>query len=93
MSGFKKIAVTVPSDTFNAVEHARAKLGRSRSEVVAFALKEWLRSLEAGAARERYIAGYLRLPETAEDVETTLRVAAAATADWSAWGEPRRKKR
>lgn len=85
MTAFKKVAVSVPADTYAALERARGKLGKSRSEVVALAIKDWLRGLEAGAARERYVAGYLRLPETPEDLESTLRVAAAATADWSSW--------
>jgi metal-responsive CopG/Arc/MetJ family transcriptional regulator len=85
MTAFKKVAVSVPADTFAALERARGKLGKSRSEVVAAAIKDWLRGLEAGAVRERYIAGYLQLPESADDLQSTLQMAAAATADWSAW--------
>jgi len=96
MSDFKKIAITVPAETYRALEKARDRLGKSRSEVIATAIKEWLRGLEAGAARQKYVTGYLRHPET-DDPE----LVAAATADWSAWApgapsraaEPRGRKR
>ena len=81
MSGFKKIAVTVPDDTYRALEKARDRMGKSRSEVVAFAIKEWLRGLEAGAARRKYVQGYLRQPEIDGDHE----LVAASTADWPSW--------
>jgi Arc/MetJ-type ribon-helix-helix transcriptional regulator len=90
MSGFKKIAVSIPAETYRSLEKARGHLGKSRSEVVAFAVREWLRSLDAGEASRRYVDGYLRLPErvAGDDVSTV----AAATADWSTWepGEPSR---
>jgi metal-responsive CopG/Arc/MetJ family transcriptional regulator len=86
MTAFKKIAVSIPAETYRSLEKARGHLGKSRSEVVALAVKEWLRSLEAGEASRRYIEGYLRLPEQTgvEDVA----IVAAATAEWSTW-EPR----
>jgi len=92
MTAFKKVAVSVPADTYVALERARGKLGKSRSEVVALAIRDWLSGLEASAQRERYVAGYLRRPEMPEDLDATLAVAASATADWSSWepGEPSR---
>jgi hypothetical protein len=85
MAGYKKVAVTVPAGTFALLERARGKLGKSRSEAVSLAIDDWLQGLEAGAARKRYVDGYLRHPETPDELESAARVAAAATADWSAW--------
>jgi hypothetical protein len=92
MTTYKKVAVTVPADTYAALERARSRLGKSRSEVVALAVKEWLHGLEAGAARKRYVEGYLQLPESRGDVSASVAIAAAATADWSTWepGPPSR---
>jgi len=101
MTAFKKVAVSIPAETYRSLEKARGQLGKTRSEVVAVAVKEWLRGLEAGEASRRYVDGYLRLPEraAADDVAIT----AAATADWSTWEpgpasrasepKPRRRKR
>jgi metal-responsive CopG/Arc/MetJ family transcriptional regulator len=90
MTAFKKIAVSIPAETYRSLEKARGQLGKSRSEVVAFAVREWLRSLDADEASRRYVDGYLRVPEraAAEDVS----IVAAATADWSTWepGQPSR---
>lgn len=101
MSAFKKIAISVPVETYRALERARDKLGTSRSEAVSIAIRDWLQSLEAGAARERYVAGYLQVPEAPGDLDASMAVAAAATADWSSWepappsrpAEPRRRRR
>jgi hypothetical protein len=96
MSAFKKIAITVPAETYRALEKARDRLGKSRSEVISTAIRDWLHGLEAGAARQKYVMGYLRHPET-DDPD----LIASATADWSAWepgapsraAEPRGRKR
>jgi hypothetical protein len=83
MTAFKKIAVSIPAETYRSLEKARGHLGKTRSEVVAFAVKEWLRSLDAGEASRRYVDGYLRLPERA--ATEAVAIAGAATADWSTW--------
>jgi hypothetical protein len=97
MTRFTKIAVSVPTETYRAVEKARARLGKSRSAAVASALDEWLRGLAAGEAARRYVEGYLRQPESREELAVTAAFAHAAVADWPAWepappsraGEPR----
>ena len=81
MSAFKKIAVTMPAETYKALERARGRLGKSRSEVVAAAVTEWLRGLDANETRRRYVDAYLRVPESRE----LEGVVAAATAGWSSW--------
>jgi len=92
MTAYKKIAVTLPAPTYQALERARAKLGTSRSAAVALAIENWLRRREASQARWRYTMGYLRLPETAVDRDAALAIAEVAAADWPAW-QPRRPRR
>jgi len=89
MTRYTKVAVTVPTVTHDAVERVRRRLGKSRSAVVALALEEWLRGLQAAEADRRYVEGYLRRPE---DVAESAATTAAATSHWSTWepGSPSR---
>jgi hypothetical protein len=84
MSSFAKIAVTVPTATYEAVERVRRRLGQSRSATVAIALQEWLRGLEVSDADRRYIEAYARQPERVDEVRA---IAAQGTAHWEPWGE------
>jgi metal-responsive CopG/Arc/MetJ family transcriptional regulator len=88
MAGFKKVAVSIPDDTFRSMEEARTRLGSSRSAVISAAVTQWLQTLEDRLARQRYRDGYLRVPETSSDDELIT----AATSDWSSWepGKPSR---
>jgi hypothetical protein len=76
-----KIAVSLPAKTLRSVEVIRARLGRSRSSVVAEALEAWLRGRTATAEDLRYLEGYGRFPEPAESS-----VAAAIMETWDDWG-------
>ena len=89
MTEFTKIAVTVPTETYAVVERLRRRLGKSRSAVVALALEEWVRSANRAEADRRYVEGYLRVPETGDEIAA---VAAQATSHWAAWapGAPSR---
>jgi metal-responsive CopG/Arc/MetJ family transcriptional regulator len=82
---FKRIAITVPTPVFDALERARRELGKSRSAAVAAAIEEWIRGLDAGEEARRYVEGYLRYPETADEIAVTEAIAVAATADWDPW--------
>ncbi|HET7503586.1 MAG TPA: hypothetical protein VFK02_21335 [Kofleriaceae bacterium] len=82
MSGFAKMAVTVPAATYEAVERVRRRLGKSRSAAVAIALHEWLRGMETSDADRRYIEAYGRQPERVDEVRA---IAAQATAHWEPW--------
>jgi metal-responsive CopG/Arc/MetJ family transcriptional regulator len=83
MTGFTKVAVTVPTDIYAAIERIRQRLGKSRSAVVAEALETWTHSADASEADRRYIEGYLRTPENVDEIRA---VAAQATAHWEPWG-------
>jgi len=84
MSTCTKIAVTVPTETYEAVERVRQRLGKSRSATITLALQEWLRGLEVSDADRRYMEAYLRQPERVDDVRA---IAALATAHWEPWVE------
>lgn len=84
MSAYTKMAVTVPTATYEAVERVRRRLGKSRSAAVALALQEWLRGPEVSDADRQYIEAYLRQPERIDEVRA---IAAQATAHWEPWVE------
>ena len=85
MSQFTKVAITLPTPTFEALERTRGQRGMTRSAAVAMAVEDWLRSLAAGESARRYVEGYLRQPETVDESATTAAFAAVATADWGPW--------
>jgi hypothetical protein len=97
MSAFTKIAVTVPTETYEVIEKLRRRLGKSRSAVVALALEEWARGADVSDADRRYAEGYLRSPERVDEVQA---VATQATSHWSRWApgppshvaEPRKRR-
>lgn len=97
MTRFKKVAVTIPDETYKALEKARARLGKTRSDAISVALVDWLNGLESTERDRRYVAGYLRIPESSE-IDPAV---AVATADWSSWeagppskaAEPRARRR
>jgi len=61
-----KVAVSLPTDLFRAVE--RARKGATRSAVFQEALRLWLRRKEQAFLIGEYEAGYRRSPETKEEV-------------------------
>ena len=71
----KKIATSIPSEQYRALERTRRNLKLNRSEAVQRALGLWLASQETDARIEQYVRGYLSKPEDA----------AAGTAYVSAW--------
>ena len=80
-----KVAVSIPLSTLRAVEQARRRLRRSRSAIVTEALEAWLRARAVGVADRRYISGYLRHPETPEEVAASEALAMEAMASWEPW--------
>ncbi len=84
MSKHARIAVTVPSRTFAALEEARRKAGLGRSAAVAQAIEDWVaaRADHPRGANARYVEGYLRFPE---DLASIAPVAEAAIASFGAW--------
>ena len=58
-----KVAVSIPSGLYQAIERARKASGKSRSAIVQDALRHWLDSQAHAALVREYEAGYRRKPE------------------------------
>jgi len=82
MTRVAKVAISLPAETLQAIEEIRQSTGISRSALIAEAIEHWLRARETSPEDQRYIQGYLKTPEPADQ---TGAVAAAATAKWSEW--------
>ena len=70
-----KIAISLPEETFQAVEKERLANGMSRSEFFRRAVEEHLRRVKEREDVEQYIKGYLKYPETKDEIalaEATL---------------------
>ena len=73
-----KIAISLPEETLQAVEKERLARGLSRSEFFRRAVEEHLRRVKEREDVEQYIRGYLKYPETKEEIalaEATLHYA------------------
>ncbi|WP_447973507.1 ribbon-helix-helix domain-containing protein [Nitrospira sp. Kam-Ns4a] len=53
-----KVAVSLPSELFRAVERARKKSGKSRSAVLQATIRHWLKQQEQAVLIRDYEAGY-----------------------------------
>ena len=82
MQTVAKVAISIPRSTLRSLERVRKRLRRSRSAVVTLALDRWLREQELGSDDQRYVRGYLEVPERIEEVEA---VAAAVAGEWEPW--------
>lgn len=63
-----KVAVSLPSELYKAVEQARKKSGKSRSAVLQAANRHWLKQQEQAVLIRDYEAGYRRKPESHQKV-------------------------
>ena len=81
-----KIAVSLPADLYRALENVRRRSGRSRSAVVQEAVRDWLRRQARGNLVREYEEGYRARPESADEMERALAMAApllsSDTDDW-----------
>jgi metal-responsive CopG/Arc/MetJ family transcriptional regulator len=80
-----KVAVSMPAETLRSLERARRRLGKSRSAVVTEAVTAWLRARELSEADRRYVEGYARHPETAEEVGASEVIAVDVMSTWEPW--------
>ena len=78
----EKIAVSLPAPTLARLEVVRARLGRSRSALVAEAIERWLDEREPSDEDRRYVQGYLEQPEATDEAAAT---AGAVVAGWEPW--------
>ncbi len=79
-----KVAVSIPSDLYRAVERARKTSGKSRSAVVHDALRHWLDTQAHAALVREYEAGYRLRPEGRREIKAAEAAAVRllSTEDW-----------
>ena len=77
-----KVAVSIPSATFEALERERKRTGSSRSGVVTQAIEAWLRRRAVEEADRRYVEAYRREPEHVRDLEV---IATSVVSGWERW--------
>ncbi len=63
MSGYVKVAVTIPSEDFQRLEKLRKKLKSTRSELVASAVRGLIAASEQQQLIDQYVEGYKKVPE------------------------------
>jgi metal-responsive CopG/Arc/MetJ family transcriptional regulator len=63
-----KVAISLPREEFEALEQVRKRLGISRSALISRALRSWLEDQGEEEPIRRYLEGYRREPETAEEI-------------------------
>ncbi|HXJ36240.1 MAG TPA: ribbon-helix-helix protein, CopG family [Candidatus Eisenbacteria bacterium] len=80
-----KIAVTVPTELYRAVESARKRGSRSRSSVVQEALRHWLRHEAHTELVREYEAGYRRRPEGKREIDAAMATAIGLLRDEDDW--------
>ena len=64
-----QLAISLPCELNEAVEHARKRIGRSRDAVMRDALRRWLQHKRKAPLVREYKAGYRRKPEGAREVK------------------------
>ena len=79
-----KIAVSIPTPMYKAIERLRKGRGQSRSAVVQDALRHWLDHQTQAALVREYEAGYRRRPEGRREIEAAQAAAVRllATEEW-----------
>ena len=79
-----KVAVSIPSGLYRAVERVRKASGKSRSAVIQDALRHWLDSQTHAALVREYEAGYRRKPEGRREIKAAEAAAVRllSTEDW-----------
>lgn len=76
-----KVAISLTTTIFDSVEKERQQRGESRSEFFRQALQAFLRDLQQRKDVERYVQGYLKHPEQAEEVDAIRSASYAALAE------------
>lgn len=75
-----RVTISLPEGLLHEVDRRRSATEESRSEFFREAIEEWLRRELEGEANRRYVEGYLKHPETAEEIEAARQGAAATLA-------------
>ncbi len=73
-----KITISLPSELLEAAKRLQAQKGECRSALIREALEAYVRQERERADVERYVRGYMLLPESDDEVEVTDRLAVEA---------------
>ncbi len=68
-----KVAISLPQEVLDAVEHERLGRGESRSQFFRRAVEVLLRQGREQDMNERYVRAYQEMPETEEEVRAARR--------------------
>ncbi len=77
MPGTNKVAISLPCETFKAIEQERKESGESRSELFRRAIEMLLRRRQEEAKIRQYARGYELMPETPEEIKAADHAAVA----------------
>jgi len=77
MSNLIRVTITAPEDAIGQIDLKCATMQRSRSSLIAEALREWLDRHDFESADRAYAQAYLRQPES---IDATAAIATAAIA-------------
>lgn len=83
MSKTAKIAISLPEDLLEAIEEERKARGETRSQFLRRAVEAYRQRQRERLAVEQYMEGYLKMPESREEIEAAHRAGSAVLA-----GEP-----
>lgn len=68
MTKTAKIAISLPAELLESIERARLANGENRSQFFCRAVEFFLRCQRERELDERYVRGYLEIPETPEEL-------------------------
>lgn len=81
MSRAVKISVSIPPEVLERADRERETIGESRSEFVRQAIEERIRRMAEAERIERYVQGYRKSPETAEEVASSFAMSRVVLSD------------
>ncbi len=73
-----KIAISLPKENLKRIEKVRKELGLQRSAIIVKAIDYWLDSTEKQNLIKQYQEGYLKHPESLNEIDTLGQLAADA---------------
>jgi len=80
----RKVAISMPTPLYQAVERVRRRTGKTRSAVLQDALRHWLEHQAEAALVREYEAGYRRRPEGRREIKAARAAAVRlfSTQEW-----------
>ena len=73
MSYAVKTAISLPLEDFRKIEALRRRTKRSRSEIIAEAVRSWFRSRSMEKLEDQYLRGYRKKPENTAESDALFR--------------------